>query len=180
MPGPAFLTGEDVSLHTVEEEEDGAFFHESINSPEIRKPMQPSRPYSLTEIRALLEPDSDSSAVRLLVAAGTEPVGLVGFSDVDETAGTAEISCWIRPEYWGEGYGTEAVELLVEYGFDQRRLHKFVAEVVEFNGASKRLVEKVGFVEEGRQREQDFVDGEYHDCLLYGLLAAEWRDARDE
>lgn len=151
MPGPAFLAGEDVSLHTVEEE-DGAFLHESINSPEIRIPMQPSRPYSLADLSALLGPDPDSSAVRLLLVAGTAPLGLVGYSEVDETAGTAEISCWIRPEYWGEGYGTESVELLVEYGF----------------------------VEEGRRREQDFVDGEFHDCLLYGLLAEEWRDASAE
>lgn len=177
MPGPAFLTGERVSLRTVEEE-DAEFVHESVNMPEIRKPMHASNPYTLNEIRALFDSDSDSSAVRLLVTDGTEPVGMVGFSDVDEIAGTAALSCWIRPSGWGEGYGTEAVELLVEYGFDQRRLHKFVAEVVEFNEASRRLVEKVGFVEEGRRREHDFVDGEYHDCLSYGLLAAEWRDRR--
>lgn len=179
MPGPVFLTGEAVSLRTVEDE-DLSFIHETINSPGIWKTMQPARPYTSAEVRDLFasDVDSDSSAVRLLVTADTEPVGLVGFSVDDEAAGVAVISCWVEPSRSGEGCGTEAVELLVEYGFEQRRLHKFVAEVIEFNEASKRLVEKVGFVEEGRRREQDFVDGEYHDCLSYGLLAAEWRERR--
>lgn len=179
MSGPAFLAGENVSLRTVEEE-DIPFIHETINLPEIWKTMQPSRPYSQNEIHSLFTSSSDSpSAVRFIVAIETEPVGLVGYSIEDETRGIAEPSCWIHPSYSGEGYGTEAIELLLEYGFEQCRLHKFVAEVVEFNEASKRLVEKVGFVEEGRQREQDFVEGKYHDCLLYGLLDTEWREEQE-
>lgn len=174
MPGPVFLAGENVSLRTVEEE-DLAFVHETVNTPAIWKTMRPSRPYTLEEIRSSFEPES-AEAVRFLVTVDAEPVGLVGYTVEDETAGVAAPSCWIHPSDAGAGYGTEAVELLVEYGFEQRRLHKFVAEIVEFNEASKRLVEKVGFVREGRQREQDFVDGEYHDCLLYGLIAAEWRE----
>ncbi|XVH33396.1 GNAT family N-acetyltransferase (plasmid) [Haloferacaceae archaeon DSL9] len=177
MPGPIFLRGENVSLRTVEEE-DVSFIHETINSPEIWRTMQPSRPYSRNEIHSFFTSGSDSSpGVRFIVAIEAEPVGLVGYSLEHET-GIAELSCWIHPSYSGEGCGTEAIELLLEYGFEQRRLHKFVAEVVECNEASKRLMENVGFVEEGRQRDQDFVDGEYHDCLLYGLLETEWREER--
>lgn len=168
-----------MSLHTIGEE-DVSFVHEAVNSPEVRKTMQPSGPYSLNEIRSLLTADPESSSVvRFVVGVDTEPVGSVGYSVEDTSAGIAEPSCWIHPSKWGEGYGTEAIELLVEYGFEQRRLHKFVAEVVEFNDASKRLVENVGFVEEGRLREQDFVDGQYHDCVMYGLLATEWRNRRE-
>lgn len=174
MPGPPFLAGENVSLRTVEAE-DLTFVHEAVNTPEIWRTMRPSRPHTLAEIRSSFESGS-APAVRFLVTVDTEPVGLVGFTVEDETAGVAAPSCWIHPSDAGAGYGTEAVELLVEYGFEQRRLHKFVAEVVEFNEASKRLLEKTGFVQEGRQREQDFADGEYHDCLLYGLVAAEWRE----
>lgn len=178
MSGPAFLIGNSVSLCTVEGE-DMEFIHETVNSPEIWKTMQPSRPYPLNEIRSVFSSDSkSSSAVRFLVATETEPVGLVGFSGVNETAGVAELSCWIHPDNSSEGYGTEAVELLVEYGFDHCRLHKFVAEVIEFNEPAQRLVEKIGFVKEGRRREQDFVKGEYRDCILYGLLASEWQQQR--
>lgn len=178
MTASAFLIGDLVSLCTVEEE-DMEFIHETVNSPEIWKTMQPSRPYSLNEIRSVFSSDSEpSSAVRLLAVTGTEPVGLVGFSGTNEAAGVAEPSCWIHPDYSGEGYGTEAVELLVEYGFDHCRLHKFVAEVVEFNEPARHLLETIGFVEEGKQREQDFVKGEYHDCILYGLLVSEWQQQR--
>ncbi|WP_247001126.1 GNAT family N-acetyltransferase [Halosolutus gelatinilyticus] len=178
MSEPAFLIGNSVSLRTVEEE-DVEFIHETVNSSEIWKTMQPSRPYSLNEIRSIFSPDSESSStVRFLVTTEAEPVGLVGFSEVNETAGVAEPSCWIHPDYSGEGYGTEAAKLLIKYGFDHCRLHKFVAEVIEFNEPARHLLEKIGFVEEGRQREQDFVDGEYHDCISYGLLVSEWQQRR--
>jgi len=177
MPGPVFLSNEHVSLRTVEAE-DCSFLHEAISSPDIWRPMHSAKPTTLKEIRDTVETDGPSSSVRLLIADGSTPVGLLGFSDIERTAGVATISYWIHPDHWGTGYGTEAVELFVEYGFEQLGLHKVVAEVIDFNEVSKHLLEKIGFVEEGRQREQDFVDGEYHDCVLYGLLASEWRDQR--
>jgi len=100
--------------------------------------MRSFRPYSWSEIHTLFTSDSDStSAVRFIVAIDTKPVGVVGYSIEDETTGIAEPSCWSHPAHSGEGYGTAAVELLLEYGFDQCRLHKFVAEVIEFNEAAK-------------------------------------------
>lgn len=63
----------------------------------------------------------------------------------------------------------------MQYAFDQLRLHKVTARVFAFNEASQRLLETVGFTEEGVQREQVFIDGEYQDTHWYGLLAREWR-----
>ena len=80
------------------------------------------------------------------------------------------------PEAWGEGYATEATELLVAYGFDQLRFNKVVAHAFAFNAASRRVLEKVGFTEEGVDREEAFIDGEYVDVHRYGLLEREWRE----
>lgn len=174
MPGPAFLSNESVALCTVEDA-DCEFLQEAVCSPEIWKPMDSARPTTLAEVREAVG-DESSSSVRLLVVADETPVGLVGFTDLDDTAGVATVNYWVHPDHWGRGYATAAVELLLGYGFDQLRLHKVVAEVVASNEASRRVLETFGFVEEGRQREQTFVDGEYCDCLLYGLLVSEWRE----
>ena len=75
----------------------------------------------------------------------------------------------------GEGYATAATELLVGYAFDQRRLNKLIANAFDFNAGSQRVLEKVGFVEEGIRREEAFVNSEFVDIHRYGLLVREWR-----
>ena len=64
----------------------------------------------------------------------------------------------------------------MQYAFDHLQLQKVTARAFEFNERSQRLLKKVGFTEEGVQREQVFIDGEYQDTHWYGLLAREWRD----
>lgn len=73
----------------------------------------------------------------------------------------------------------EGAERLIEYGFNQLNLHKIVAKVAAFNDSSIRIVEKIGFSEEGIQRQQDLVDGEYQDVHLYGLLKPDWKELND-
>ena len=60
------------------------------------------------------------------------------------------------------------------YGFDERRLHKVFARVLEPNSASQRLLDRLGFEREGRLRDQAFVRGEPVDVLRYGLLESAW------
>jgi RimJ/RimL family protein N-acetyltransferase len=105
------------------------------------------------------------------------PVGAVIFISVDESAGTASLAYWILPEFQGEGFGSEAVDLLLEYGFDELRLHRVQAHSLATNEGSIGLLESLGFEPEGRSRERQYLDGEYVDVLRYGLLEDEWRGA---
>lgn len=57
----------------------------------------------------------------------------------------ADIGYWIGESYWGKGYGTEAVRLLVRYAFDELKLIRVYASVFESNRASMRVLEKSGF-----------------------------------
>lgn len=176
MPGPAFIEGDDIALRTVEEE-DIEFLQAAVNDPRVWRPIGGSTPYNLEQERDFFENVvSDDETVHLLVTSGETPVGTIGLNAIDQEAGVAEIGYWIAPDHWGNGFGTEATELIVRYAFDHRRLHKLTAQVFEFNEASRRLLETVGFTEEGVQREQVFIDGEYQDTHWYGLLAREWRD----
>ena len=62
---------------------------------------------------------------------------------------------------------------VARYAFEHRRLHRLAADVFAHNEASRRVLEKAGFTEEGALREAAFVDGEYRDLVRYGLLAGE-------
>ncbi len=77
-------------------------------------------------------------------------------------------------EFWGKGFGTEAMRLLVDYSFETLNLQKVELEVHGFNERAFKCYEKVGFKEEARRREAKFINGEYTDSVLMGLLREDW------
>lgn len=179
MPGPAFLRGDRVDLCTIELE-DADFLQETINDPRVWGGLGMRHPVSGHQETEWIESlGEEDDGVHLVVCDDGEPVGTVGLNDIGGSAGTAEVGYWMHPDYHGEGYATEAVERLVGYAFDQHRLHRVWARVYAFNDASRRVLEKVGFVEEGRKREGAFVGGEYVDVVHFGLLEQEWREREE-
>ena len=84
----------------------------------------------------------------------------------------------LAPEHLGHGYGTEITALVLRHAFDDLGLHRVDLRVLAFNAAAIRCYEKLGFVIEGRERESCLLDGEWHDDLVMGVLAHEFR-ARD-
>ncbi|GAB4325388.1 MAG: GNAT family protein [Promethearchaeota archaeon] len=83
-----------------------------------------------------------------------------------------------RKDLWGSGLGTEALSLLVEYGFATLGMHRVQLEAYEENARAMRVYQKVGFVEEGRRREALFSEDKFHDAIVMGLLHRDWRRAR--
>ena len=76
---------------------------------------------------------------------------------------------------WGHGYATEAAGALLQWAFDTLDLNRVQAETDTRNGASARVLEKLGFVREGTLREDCVVNGDVSDSWVYGLLRREWR-----
>jgi len=77
-------------------------------------------------------------------------------------------------EYWGRGYGTDAMATLVSWGFSTLNLNRIHLRVFVDNPRAIRCYQKVGFAEEGRLRQDDFRNGAYRDTLLMSLLRSEW------
>jgi RimJ/RimL family protein N-acetyltransferase len=78
-------------------------------------------------------------------------------------------------DYWSRGYGREVILLLLDYAFRHRNVNKVCISVNSKNERAYRCYRACGFVEEGRQREQAWVNGEYTDSVLMGLLRREWK-----
>jgi RimJ/RimL family protein N-acetyltransferase len=74
--------------------------------------------------------------------------------------------------YWGRGYGTEAMRLVVNYAFAELNLARVGLEAFAYNTRAVRSYEKVGFSLEGRQREQMRRDGRRLDVVRMGILRA--------
>ena len=77
-------------------------------------------------------------------------------------------------ENLGNGYGTEAIGVLQEFAFNKLNLHKLELEVREFNHRAIACYKKCGFIEEGRLRDDFYVDGAYSDTIVMGVLKKGW------
>ena len=83
---------------------------------------------------------------------------------------SARIGYWLGEAYWGRGIATEAVRLISAHAFDRFDLVRLQAEVLDWNLASVRVLEKAGYVFEARLRKSCVKNGDVVDELIYALL----------
>lgn len=136
----------------------------------------PSSPAPLT--RAAYEArlaNESAGDVRFVIDVDGAAVGSVSLFGSNELARHAEIGIALVPEARGRGIGPAAIAQLVEFAFVRRNLRRLHLQAIASNAGAIRAYEKVGFVLEGRQRQQAWVRGEYEDIVLMGLLRTEWR-----
>ncbi|MGE4272823.1 MAG: GNAT family N-acetyltransferase [Desulfitobacterium sp.] len=104
-----------------------------------------------------------------------EPIGTTGFRDINHPARSAVLFIIIgEKDYWGRGYGTDALKVLLDYLFYQWNLNRLSLDLWDGNLRAQKAYEKLGFKTEGRLRQARFVLGEYHDAILMGLLREEY------
>ena len=74
----------------------------------------------------------------------------------------------------GQGFGTQALNLMLHYAFTELNLHRVTLDVFEYNPRAVRSPEKAGFVVEGHERKTLHRDGNYWDVIFMGVLREEW------
>ena len=102
-------------------------------------------------------------------------IGIVGIRKESHESHEAEIGYEMAREHWGKGYGTEAAQAMLTFGFTELKLHRIAADCVADNAGSAHVLEKIGMTLEGRQRDKEYYKGRYWDDLLYAVLEEEWR-----
>jgi ribosomal-protein-alanine N-acetyltransferase len=90
---------------------------------------------------------------------------------------SAQLGYWVDAANGGRGIMSEGVELALAFAFDQLALHRVQAAVMPQNHASRRILAKRGFREEGRAERYLQINGAWEDHLIYGLTEEEWRPA---
>lgn len=102
-------------------------------------------------------------------------IGEIGLDGVLWSHGNAWVGISIgEKEYWGRGYGTDAMRVLLHYAFTELNLHRISLSVFEYNPRAIRSYEKAGFVLEGREREAIARGGKRWDMIYMGILREEW------
>jgi len=104
-----------------------------------------------------------------------EPIGTAGLHGLDLVNGNAEFGISIGEKAeWNQGYGTDALHAICDFGFGELRLERIELEVYASNARAQRSYEKAGFVLEGTLRRRHYAQGRHEDVLIMSLLREEW------
>jgi RimJ/RimL family protein N-acetyltransferase len=140
----------------------------------------PARPRTEDEIARWLESEQRSPnnvlfGIRLLDT--DDLIGWVELDGIQWNHGVCSLGIAIGSRsMWGQGYGAEALSLMLQFAFSELNLHGVHITVFSYNERAIKLYENLGFQREGVYREYLHRDGKRHDMLLYGILRREWEN----
>lgn len=179
------IYGKRIRLRHVERA-DLSLFVDWLNDPEVRQGLALYLPISQAEEDKWFENamsvsrDEQPLVIEARCEDGWKVIGNSSFFNLDWRNRSAELGIFIGDKaYWNQGYGSEAMRLLLRHGFTTLNLHRLFLRVFEDNPRAIRAYEKAGFVHEGRQRQAEFQEGRYLDVLLMSVLRPEWDEAEE-
>jgi RimJ/RimL family protein N-acetyltransferase len=140
----------------------------------------PPIPQSLARLQAAYDLKAGQGGrdeTSFAIEADNKFIGQCALFHFDQVARTCELGIMIGDkDYWGRGYGREAIGLLLDYGFRYHNLHRVYLSVNGNNERAIRAYLVCGFKEEGRLRAHVWHDNAYIDLVYMGILRAEWED----
>ena len=126
---------------------------------------------------------NDGDSLGFAVEKRDGPAELIGMINLGGMRGKdrcATLGIALGRDFLGRGYGSDAMRVIVDYGFRELGLHRIQLGVATFNPPGIRAYEKAGFTEEGRLRESVLHDGRWYDEILMAVLDHEWAADRDQ
>lgn len=131
-------------------------------------------------LNSVLEGKTEQKGFVIAHKDSDEYIGQIDLFKIDWKNRFAELGIVIGiKEYHGKGYGSEAIKLLLDFAFHRLNLHRIQLEVHDFNERAYQCYIKCGFQEEGRLRGNYFVNGQYHDTVLMGILKKDYEDDKN-
>jgi RimJ/RimL family protein N-acetyltransferase len=174
----SFWTGKRVRLRGIEPDDWSALMRFAEDEERLGDLLNPPRSAegfrAWAKEQAAAKSDGDCFGLAIEAVDSGEMVGAVGSHHADPRAGWFEYGVTIGAGHRRKGYAAEAVVMLLRFMFAERRFHKCGARIFAHNEASLALQRRLGFVEEGRLRDQVFFSGQHHDLVMMGMLADEF------
>ena len=106
----------------------------------------------------------------IALAGDNSIIGIIELLKFDEEAGTCSFAYMIGDDFWGKGYGTQALKAALGFGFEQMELNAVEADHMSANPASGAVMRKCGMVKEGTLRQRMMNKGRFVDVDLYAIL----------
>ena len=179
------LEGERVVLRHLQDSDAEDIFEIYRNDDVIRYWSSPAQ-ISVGEAREMISDIRKQFEARTMFEWGValrendRVVGTCTLIHLDTTHRRAEIGYALNREFWGAGYASETVELVIAFAFGPMNLHRIEADVHPENTGSIRVLEKQGFKREGYLRERWHHLGRIEDGVYFGLLRPEWLERKNK
>lgn len=156
-------------------EQDVETYHQWRNDTDVMKNTSPELDiFTLAESEEFIRNISKSSNSKSYIISLKErdkSIGMVSLINIDYKNQNAECIIDIgEKDYWGNGFGQETMQLLINYSFLEMNLHKVYLRVFSFNERAIKLYERIGFVKEGELKEQLFRNGKWHGIISMAIF----------
>jgi ribosomal-protein-alanine N-acetyltransferase len=182
-PAPTRMEGEAVFIRPPQADEWEAWAEVRNESRDYLSPWEPTWPTDALSESAYLRrlrrlaaewKGDEGYSFHVFRRDGGELVGGIGLTQLRRgVAQTATLGYWVGQKFERRGYTTEAVRLVVQFAFANLRLHRIEAACLPENAASRRVLEKAGFLREGYARQYLMIAGDWRDHLTFALLAGD-------
>ena len=171
------IRGKRVSLRAIERD-DLPRYVAWLNDPEISYHLATFLPFNLEdEIDWYDRQRNDGSTQNfaIMLNDGAQHIGAIGLMGIDHREQRAELGIFIGDKsQWGQGYGREAIRLLLAFGFSELNLHRIFLRVDASHTPAIRCYVRSGFIEEGRLRDGVYRHGHFEDVLIMSVLRPEF------
>jgi len=169
------MTGEKCYLSPIDVN-DFDKFTEWLNDAEVTTNLcNHSQVISLEAEKEILAKISKEQNYSIIDIAANELIGNCGYVSLDHLNQTGEVGIFIgNKNYWNRGYGTEALSLLIDYGFKALNLHNIWLRVFSFNERAIKTYEKIGFKIAGKRREALLRGKKRYDDIFMDILCDEF------
>ena len=177
----SLFIGQQVRLAAINPETDSELFARWDRDAEYQRLLD-SEPRALITAKKIKESiakelEEGTGEIQFLIRtlAGDQPIGFIALEPPDWQHGDAIVGVGIGArEFWGNGYGTDAMRVMLRYAFTELNLWRVTLDVFEYNERAFKSYLKAGFVLEGRQRQALRRDGQRWDLIYMGILREEW------
>lgn len=138
----------------------------------IPRPLLKNIDEALGHYRMINDAINDNTGINwgITLKGNTKLLGIIGFYRIYKEHYRAEIGYMILPEFQGKGIVTESIQTLLNYAFNEMKLHSVEAVIDPDNKASEKVLQKCNFIKEAHFKENEFFEGKFWDSVVYSIL----------
>ncbi|WP_394759096.1 GNAT family N-acetyltransferase [Flavobacterium sp.] len=138
----------------------------------IPRPLVTKMEQAMEHIKMIQDKIETNEGINWAITLKSDPkmIGIIGHYRIRWEHFRSEIGYMLLPEYHGKGIITEAIQLMIDYGFNEMNMHSLEAIIDPKNTASARVLEKNNFIKEAHLIENEYYDGKFLDTVIYSLL----------
>lgn len=126
-------------------------------------------------IRGAMQQYADNNGLQAGIYYQGKLAGVIGYHQINKEHNWTSIGYWLGNEFVGKGLVTNSMKAFIDYAFNYLKINRIEVRVAVGNIRSRTIPKVLGFNEEGRLRDSEWLHDHYVDQVVYGLTAAEWR-----